>query len=72
MYPGFVVPPLPSKKKLKSLDQVYLNKRRSVLENFIDYIMKSPFLKRTIYVSEFLSIADEGLFKERKKDAENK
>jgi hypothetical protein len=49
-----------------------LNKRKVVLENFVDYIMKSPLLKRSIYVSEFLSIADEGLFKERKKDAENK
>ena len=70
MYPGYIVPPIPSKKKIKSLDQVYLNKRRKVLENFIDYIMKNPLFERTVYVSDFLSIADEALFKQKQKEAD--
>ena len=63
LYPGIFIPPLPRKKTVRSLDSVYLNKRLKVLENFVDYLLKSELLSVTTYVSDFLSVTDDVVFK---------
>ena len=72
MYPGHFVPPIPRKKKVRSLDKIYLNKRKKVLETFLDYLLKIPFLSNCVYVSDFLSISEESIFKQKKKEADLK
>lgn len=72
MFPGYYIPPLSKKTKVKHFDETHLNKRLRVFENFINYILKSKILSYTTYVSDFLSITEDGLFSARKRDGDNK
>lgn len=72
LFPGNYIPPLSKKTKVKHFDETHLNKRLRVFENFINYILKSKILSYTTYVSDFLSINEDGLFSARKRDGENK
>lgn len=72
MYPTHIVPPLPRKKKIKSLDNVHLNKRRKSLFAFLDFLLRCPVLSNTGYLCDFLSIADEPTFNAKKREAEGR
>jgi len=54
IYPGFVIPPIPSKGR----DNTFLQKRKIILQQFLNDILIHPLLKRSELVKQFLSLSD--------------
>ncbi|CAK71065.1 unnamed protein product (macronuclear) [Paramecium tetraurelia] len=61
-YPAFVVPPI-HKKRSRSFEDSYLNKRVIFLQRFLNSIFKSYELKSNVIVKNFLSLTQNNEFK---------
>ncbi|CAK72154.1 unnamed protein product (macronuclear) [Paramecium tetraurelia] len=61
-YPAFVVPPI-HKKRSRSFEDTYLNKRVIFMQRFLNSIFKSYELKSNIIVKNFLSLTQNNEFK---------
>ncbi|CAD8134025.1 unnamed protein product [Paramecium octaurelia] len=61
-YPAFVVPPI-HKKRSRSFEDAYLNKRMIFLQRFLNSIFKSYELKSNVIVKNFLSLTQNNEFK---------
>ncbi|CAD8049610.1 unnamed protein product [Paramecium sonneborni] len=61
-YPAFIIPPI-HKKRSRSFEDVYLNKRMIFLQRFLNSIFKSYELKSNIIVKNFLSMTQNNEFK---------
>eukprot|EP00826_Nyctotherus_ovalis_P057037 TRINITY_DN7792_c0_g1_i4.p1 TRINITY_DN7792_c0_g1~~TRINITY_DN7792_c0_g1_i4.p1 ORF type:complete len:382 (-),score=116.17 TRINITY_DN7792_c0_g1_i4:83-1228(-) len=58
IYPGFVVPPIPSKKMGKGRDHALLQKRRIIFQQFLNDTLEHPLLRRSELITQFLSLPD--------------
>ncbi|EAS01365.2 PX-SNX-like domain protein (macronuclear) [Tetrahymena thermophila SB210] len=69
MYPGIPIPPLPG-KTMKSLDDKLVQRRKGYFESFLYEILSQPDLKSSKFITDFLSIGDDKIFKQRIKETE--
>lgn len=65
-YPGLIIPPIPGKSYGDRFNEVYIAKRMRTLEKFINYLIQSPTTKNSQILYDFLSLASDDLFNERK------
>ena len=65
-YPGIIIPPIPGKSYGDRFNEVYIAKRMRTLEKFINYLIHNPTTKHSQILYDFLSLASDDLFNERK------
>jgi hypothetical protein len=70
-FPGLYIPPM-APKDGKHFDEDYLNKRKEMLQLFIDDILEHPTLKVTQVFLDFLKIAGEEAFNSSMTSYDNK
>lgn len=71
-FPTHYLPNVSKKKAYRSFDDLYLTKRRKVLEKFLEYISKDKLLRSSAIVEDFLVIGDAHIYKQKQKEAESK
>ena len=54
--PGAVVPPVPEKKMVNNLDPDFIEHRRDLLEQFLNYLASHPLVASQMALSEFLEL----------------
>jgi len=52
--PGVVVPPIPAKKAVNNLDPDFIESRRALLQQFVNYLVEHPLCASQSALSEFL------------------
>ena len=69
LFPNCVIPPIPPKKHggEKFVD-VFINKRMSRLQNFMNYLVANPLIKNCQIVYDFLSIENDAEFNKKKNE----
>ena len=68
-YPGFYVPPIPSKKLgLRRLEKDYVYKRMKLLNHFINCVCLNEEFKASEVLNIFLSCTNRGRFEEKMKE----
>ena len=65
-YPELIIPPIPGKSYGDRFNEVFLAKRMRTLEKFMNYLIQNPITKHSQILYDFLSLASEDLFNERK------
>ncbi len=55
-YPGYIIPPIPPKKVGKKLEPTFLQKRKIMLQQFLDDVLKHPMLRTSEIFMIFLSV----------------
>lgn len=70
-FPGLYIPPM-APKDGKHFDEDYLNKRKEMLQAFVDDILEHPTLRVTQVFEDFLKIAGEDAFSQLMTNYENK
>lgn len=69
LFPGKVIPPIPSKKK-KSFENEFIKKRRIFLEEFLNQMLMIDQVKNSQLMVEFLYLQNEQSWKQKQKDYE--
>lgn len=60
-FPGLYIPPM-APKDGKHFTEDYLNKRKELLQSFMDDILEHPTLRATQVVEDFLKVASDEAF----------
>jgi len=69
LFPGFVIPPLPSKKfGNKRFEMEFITKRMAFLQKFIDLILSNEYFKSSELLLCFLNQADRNTFDNKLKE----
>lgn len=68
LFPGISIPPLP--KAVKASDDKLIERRKGYFESFLIELLSHPDIKSSKYMTDFLSISDEKIFKVKVKESE--
>lgn len=61
-FPGYFIPPVPSKQYLNSLSPETALKRQRFLKRFMDSVVLSPLFTRSPFLVEFLKQGNQDIF----------
>jgi hypothetical protein len=63
MYPGVPLPSLPEKTIMKTMNEKLANRKKIYFQFFLEEIINNEELKGSKYLTDFLSISDDKVFK---------
>lgn len=67
-YPFVVIPPLPRKQLIGTCTEEFIEKQRSLLQNWIDRICRHPVLSQSIIFQQFITVSNEKPWKDNNED----
>jgi len=58
LYPGYIIPPIPKKRTGKGFENLFLQKRKTTLQSFLNELVVHPLLKSSELVIAFLTASN--------------